>query len=222
MISKAALVVSGILTSSIAFAAPESSSPERIAAAQALIDASGDGENIAYVVSKIPLAAATRPREESESCRARRVEVSGIFLSERVRVMKTDLVQAYASHLTVEESRRVTRFFQSKAGIAFRQSVEDANRKSLAPVAILYSNLNRGFVVSGKRIAPDQLQMAVDRLSPQDSDAVVAFSRTKSGQKFFNDANGDGDGILMDLATPKKMASLKDNPEVLKYKAECL
>ena len=219
MLSKAALAVAGILASSIVFAAPESTSPERIAAAQALVDASGDGENIAYVLSTMP---AVTPPGESESCRARRVEVSGIVLSEWTRVMKTDLVQAYASHLTVEESRRVMRFFQSTTGIAFRQSVEEANRKSRAPVAILYSNLNRGLIVGGKRILPDQLQMVVDRLSPRDSDAVVAFSRTKSGQKFFKDANGDGVGILVDLAILKKMTPLKDNPEVLKYKAECL
>jgi len=222
MLLKAALAVAGMLASGSAVAAPASVSPERIAAAQALVEASGDGENIAYALSTMPLAAAVTRPGESESCRARRVEVSGIVLSERARVMKTDLVQAYASHLTVAESRRVMRFFQSTAGIAFRQSIEDANRKSRAPVAILYSNLNRGIVVGEKRILPDQLQMAIDRLSLRDSGAVVAFSRTKSGEKFFKDANGDGLGILVDLDILKKMTPLKDNPEVLKYKAECL
>jgi hypothetical protein len=222
MLSKAALAVAGILASGSAVAAPGRVSPDRIAAAQALVDASGDGENIAYVLSTQQLAAAVTPPVESESCRARRMEVVGIIVSERTRVMKADLVQAYASHLTVAESRRVIRFFQSTAGIAFRQSVEEANRKSRAPAAVMYSNLNRGIIAGGKTLLPDELQMAVNRLNSRDSDAVAAFSRTRSGQKFFKDANGDGAEILFDVAALKKMAPLKENPDVLKYKAECL
>jgi len=220
MLSKAAVAVGCILASGNAVVAQVQVSPDRIAAARALVDASGDGENIAYVWGTIlPQRAQTG---ETESCRARRIEVVGKALSGWAPALKNELVQAYASHLKTQESRHVTKFFQSAAGIAFRKSLEDTNRKSRAPNITLYRSSNRDLPVKAKKLLPDELQIALDSLSSRNADAVLAFSKTGPGQKFFDVANGDETGYLVSFSALEKMAPLKDNPEVLQYKAECL
>src|SRR5438874_2134446 len=130
MLSKAAVAIGCILASGDAVAAQVQVSPDRIVAAQALVDASGDSENIAHYWSAT--VRSETQAQETESCRARRVEVIGKFQSEWAPIVRNELVQAYAAHLTAEESKRVTRFFQSAAGIAFRKAVEELNRHERA------------------------------------------------------------------------------------------
>ena len=220
MLSKAAFAVGYILAYGSAVAAQIQVSPDRIAAAQALVDASGDGENIAHHWSAT--VRSETQTQETESCRTRRVEVIGKFQSEWVPIVRNELVLAYADHLTAEESKRVTKFFQSAAGIAFRKAVEEINRKERPPTIMIYGSVERGVVVAGgKKVSPDKLQMAIDGLNSQDSEAVTTFSKTRAGQKFFLDANGYEAILAVNFKSGEAMFWPLKNPDLLKYKAEC-
>ena len=86
---------------------------------------------------------------------------------------------------------------------------------------MIYDSVERALVDGGKKVSPDKLQMAIDDLNSQDSEAVISFSKTRAGQKFFLEANGYETSLAVSFKSGEAMFSPLKNPSLSKYKAEC-
>jgi hypothetical protein len=162
---------------------------QKVSAALALIDASGEAAHFGIVANSFRTNPVPGTDGKSAACRdARKMALDKMASTSRDGLVMTE-VRIYITRFSIDEMNRLTKFFQNPAGRQFRLEITRAAETDPQRMpSLLYAPNGRDSLVGGKKLdVRDYLQTAINALSVSDGKTVEEFFQTELGRKFLED-----------------------------------
>jgi len=162
---------------------------QKIAAALALIEASGDAAHFGVMANSMRTNTDPGAEGKSAACRDARKNAADQIASTWRDASVMSEIRIYITRFSIDEMNRLTKFFQSPPGKHFRSEITRAAEADPQRMpSLLYAPNGRDTLVGGKKLnGPDYLQAAIDALSVDDGKVTEDFFQTELGQKFLQE-----------------------------------